>query len=88
MPMQPAALKSKMKETIYNGLKAQFGSSAGEGQDYSPIVDAQWHKMAEAISGIAADIIMEITSNAQVLPGIPTAGGPASQTTVAPGQIA
>lgn len=87
MPMQPAALKSKMKETIYNGLKAQFGGAAGQGEQYSPIADEQWQKMAEAISGIAADIVMEIVSNAQVMPGIPTAGGPTNQSTVAPGKI-
>ena len=85
--MDPAGLKSKMKERIYNGLKAEFGSSAGEGKDYNPIADAQWMKMATAISGIAADIVMEITQNATVLPGIPTAGSPASQVTVGPGQI-
>ena len=87
MPMQPSALKAKMKETIYNGLKAQFGSSAGEGTNYTAVADAQWQKMAEAISGIAADIVMEIVQNAQVNPGIPTAGGPVSQVTVAPGTI-
>ena len=55
--------------------------------------------MAEAISGIAADIIDEITSNAQVEPGISitgianTIGGPSSQTgpvsgsTSSPGKI-
>lgn len=87
MPMQPAALKSKMKETIYNGLKAQFGGEASKGQSYTPEADAMWQKMAEAISGIAADIVMEIVQNAQVMPGIPTAGGPTNQTTVAPGKI-
>ena len=87
MPMQPAALKAKMKMTIYNGLKAQFGGAAGQGQQYAPIADEQWQKMAEAISGIAADIVMEIVTNAQVLPGIPTAGSPAAQVTVAPGKI-
>jgi tRNA A37 threonylcarbamoyltransferase TsaD len=87
MAMQPSALKSKMKETIYNGLKAQFGSSASKGKNYNPVADEQWQKLAEAISGIAADIIMEIVQNAQVLPGIPTAGSPAAQTSVAPGKI-
>jgi hypothetical protein len=87
MPMQPDALKSKMKETIYNGLKAQFGSAAGQGSSYTPIADEHWQKMAEAISGIAMDIIMEITQNAQVTPGIPTAGSPVSQVSVAPGKI-
>jgi hypothetical protein len=46
-----------------------------------------WQKMAESISGIAADIVMEITQNAQVMPGIPTAGGQTNQVTVAPGKI-
>jgi hypothetical protein len=87
MAMQPDALKAKMKDTIYNGLKAQFGSAAGKGANYTPIADAQWQAMAEAISGIAADIVMEITTNATVLPGIPTAGSPAAQVTVGPGQI-
>lgn len=87
MAMQPAALKAKMKMTIYNGLKAQFSGAAGTGQQYTPIADAQWEKLAEAISGIAADIVLEIVTNAQVTPGIPTAGGPAAQATVAPGKI-
>lgn len=87
MPMDPAGLKAKMKDRIYNGLKAQFSSAAGQGSNYTSVADSQWEKMAEAISGIAADIVMEITSNAQVNPGIPTAGSPSSQVTVAPGKI-
>lgn len=88
MAMNPAALKAKMKLTIYNGLKAQFGAAVGQGANYTPVADAQWMAMAESISGIAADIVLEIQTNAQVLPGIPTAGSPAAQVTVAPGQIA
>jgi hypothetical protein len=87
MPMDPAGLKSKIKATVYNGLKSQFSSSAGQGNAYTPVSDAQWNKMAEAISGIAMDIVAEIQSNAMVLPGIPTAGGPTNQATVAPGKI-
>jgi hypothetical protein len=85
--MDPAGLKSKMKERIYNGLKAQFSASAAQGEGYTPIADAQWEKISEAISGIAIDIVTEITQNAQVLPGIPTAGSPVAQVTVAPGKI-
>lgn len=87
MAMDPAGLKSKLKERIYNGLKAQFSSSASQGQGYTPIADEHWQKMAEAISGIAADIVLEIQTNAMVMPGIPTAGGPSNQVTVAPGKI-
>jgi hypothetical protein len=87
MAMAPAALKSKMKATIYNGLKAAFSGETGKASGF-PEADPMWEKLAEAISGIAIDIVMEIVSNAQVLPGIPTAGGPVSQATVAPGKIA
>jgi len=87
MAMNPTALKSKIKMTIYNGLKAGFASAAGQGTNYTPVADAQWMVMAEAISGIAIDIVTEITTNASVNPGIPTAGGSSSQVTVAPGKI-
>jgi hypothetical protein len=87
MAMNPEALKAKMKERIYNGLKAQFGGDASKGTNYTPEADAMWQKMAESISGIAADIILEITQNAQVMPGIPTAGSPVAQASVAPGKI-
>lgn len=87
MAMDPAGLKSKLKTRIHNGLKAQFSPAVGLGQNYPPIADEYWEKLAEAISGIAADIVMEITSNAEVMPGIPTAGGPTKQETVAPGKI-
>lgn len=87
MPMDPAGLKSKLKDRIYNGLKSQFGAAASQGDAYTPVSDAQWQKMAEAISGIATDIVAEIQQNAMVLPGIPTAGGPTNQATVAPGKI-
>lgn len=87
MALDPAGLKSKIKERIYNGLKKEFGSSAGTADAYTSVADAQWQKVAEALSGIAMDIIDEITTNGQVAPGIPTAGGPTSQVTVAPGKI-
>lgn len=83
MAMNPSGLKSKLKSTIYDGLKAQFGPAAATGKNYTPISDAQWEKLAEAISGIAADIVTEIKSNAEVKQGIPTDGSK----TVAPGKI-
>lgn len=87
MAMNAANLKSKMKQTIYNGLKAQFGSAASQGKNYNGIADDHWQKLAEAISGIAMDIVMEIVQNAQVMPGIPTAGSQSAQTSVGPGKI-
>ena len=87
MAMDPNRLKAKLQDRIYNGFKAEFSSSASQGSQYSPVADEQWMKMAKAISGIAADIVMEIIQNAQVTPGIPTAGGMTNQVTVAPGTI-
>ena len=87
MAMDPAGLKSKIKDRIYNGLKAEFGSPASSAEGYSPIADEHWQKLATAISGIAVDIVLEITQNGTVLAGIPTAGGPNAQVTIAPGKI-
>lgn len=91
MPMNPANLQSKIKTTIYEGLKAQFNDSASKGDGYTQEADQQWQKMAEAISYIALDIVAEIQSNAMVVPGIPvaTAGSPVAQTgaTTGPGRI-
>lgn len=99
MAMDPDGLKSKIKQTVFNGLKEQFGASASKGKGYNSEAEQQWQKMAEAISGIAADIVMEITNNAEVQPGISisgianTIGGPSSQTgpvsgsTSSPGKI-
>jgi hypothetical protein len=87
--MDANGLKSKLKQTILNGLKAQFAGGIPGGGESS--AEANWTKMAEAISGIAADIVAEITSNAEVMPGITvsTVGSPAAQTgpTTAPGKI-
>lgn len=85
MAMSPSGLKAKLKARIHDGLKAQFGGDAAKGKGYLPIADAQWEKMAEAISGIAADIVTEITANAEVVPGIPVS--PATFTTTSPGKI-
>ncbi len=85
--MNPEGLKAKLKSRIYNGLKAQFNPETSPANNYNPEADAMWEKMAEAISGIATDIVMEIVQNAEVAPGIPTVGSPVNQTTVAPGKI-
>lgn len=93
MPMVPAGLKSKLKQRIYNGLKKEFSSAASKGDGFPAVADEFWMKLAEGISGIAEDIIMEITQNAEVTAGIPIVGvgggvpGPVSGSTTAPGKI-
>lgn len=93
MPMMPSALQQKMEMTIFNGLKAQFGSAASKGDGYSAVAEEQWRKMAKAIAPIAMDIVMEIVQNATVLPSQSVVGvgggvpGPVSAMTVTPGKI-
>lgn len=91
MPMDPSRLQSTMYNSIYNGLKAQFTSSVSQASGYSAVADAQWQAIATAVSMIAADIVTEITTNAEVLPGqvVVTVGSPTTQTgaTTTPGQI-
>jgi hypothetical protein len=69
MAMDPQGLKAKIKATVYNGLKKEFGPAVQKGSGYSAAAEENWNKMAEAISGLAADIVTEITTNAMVLPG-------------------
>lgn len=87
MPLVAAEMKQKFQSRIHDGLKRAFGS------DTDSQADAQWAKMADAISDIAMDIVTELTTNAMVLPGQQIVGvgggipGPVSGATVTPGQI-
>ncbi len=80
-------MKAKFQSRIHDGLKRTFGN------DTDSQADAQWAKMADAISDIAMDIVTELTTNAMVVPGQQIVGvgggipGPVSGTTVTPGQI-
>jgi hypothetical protein len=78
-------MKAKFRKRIHDGLARVFAS------DHDSQVDAQWSKMADAISDIAMDIVTELTTKAQVAPGIPvvTNGSPTTQAgaTVSPGKI-
>jgi hypothetical protein len=91
MPLVSSSIKTKFKDTIYSGLKREFASAAGQGQNYPPIADEFWLKLASAISDIAMDLVDEIHQNAQVAPGqqVVTAGAPTNHTgsTVSPGKI-
>jgi tRNA A37 threonylcarbamoyltransferase TsaD len=91
MPLQGPSIKAKFKDTIYSGLKREFMQAVSQGQGYPPIADEFWLKLANAISDIAIDMVDEIQSNAQVVPGqqVVTNGGPSSQVgaTVSPGKI-
>lgn len=81
MPLVGPEMKAKFQERIYAGLERVFAS------DKDSQVNAQWMKMADAISDIALDLVTEIQTNATVVPGqtVATATGPG--VTVSPGQI-
>ena len=91
MPLVSASIKAKFKDTIYAGLKREFSPALSKGDGYPGVADEFLMKLASAISDIAADIVDERHSNAQIAPGIPvaTAGSPAAQTgaTTGPGKI-
>lgn len=91
MPLVSSAMKAKFKDTIFQGLKREFRVELSRGEKYSPIAEEMLLKIASAVSDIAADIVSEIQSNAQVVPGIPVAtkGSQTAQvgTTTGPGKI-
>ena len=78
MPLVAPAIQLKLELEIVNALTSSFAGG-----------DAASHKkLAKAIAAAVAKVIVEeLTTNALVLPGIPTAGSPAAQVTVAPGKI-
>jgi hypothetical protein len=75
MALQSSAIKAKFKQRIYNGLKREFSGAVAKGSGFPPIADGVWMQLADAISDIAMDLVEEIRSNAEVLPGIPTPTG-------------
>jgi hypothetical protein len=81
MPLVADEMKAKFKTRIFAGLSREFAS------DTDSRVTAQWQKIADAISDIAIDIVMELQTNAEVAPGqsVSTSGGPGQ--TTSPGQI-
>jgi hypothetical protein len=85
MPLVASEMKAKFQTRIHAGLARVFSS------DHDSQVDAQWMKIADAVSDIAMDIVTELTTNAEVVPGqaVATAGSPTAQvgTTVSPGKI-
>jgi hypothetical protein len=86
MPLVGPAVKAAMKAAIQAGLAREFGDVSST-SGYAGISAQQWEKLADAISDVGLVMVLQIQANAQVAPGIPTAGGPTNQATVAPGKI-
>ncbi len=84
MALDGASLKAKMKSTIEAGLAKNFPEVSATAQ-YGGVSKEMWTKIADAISGIALDIVADITSKAEVPPGIPV--DPSKGMTVGPGKV-
>jgi hypothetical protein len=86
MPLIAPSIKEKFKTRILQGLQREYA-----GQNVPKDVMDSWAKIANAVSDIAIDLVVELTTNAQVVPGIPMVGtcavGPVAGSTVAPGKI-
>lgn len=83
MPLVAPIIEKKLLAEITTALASSFGARA----DAASAADSH-KKLAEAIAKAVAKVLVEeLTTNAQVLPGIPTAGSPAAQTSVGPGKI-
>lgn len=83
MAMVAEKLRKAIETRIYNGLKKEFAKEAKD----NPEADEAWKRQAKVIADIALDIVAFLQTDVQVAPGIPTAGSPASQSTVAPGKL-
>jgi hypothetical protein len=86
-------MKAKFQSRIEAGLQRVFSQAASQGQGYSSIAQQQWMMLADAISDIAMDVVIELTTNAEVVAGQSVVGvgggipGPVTGTTVSPGKI-
>lgn len=81
MALAASVIQKEMEAAITAALKSAFSKENA--------ADPSTHnKMAAAIAkGVTQTIIKHLTTSAEVLPGIATAGSPASQVTTTPGKI-
>jgi hypothetical protein len=82
MAMNSSALKSKIKDVVFNSLKEKFGKVSGKDNSSS---EEFLLKIAEAVAE-SADPIVETVKQATILPGIPVSGAAVGATT-APGKL-
>lgn len=74
-------LKQDLEAAIMAALQSQYAKEGGADP-------SSYKKLAEAIAtGVSQVIVTALQTDAQVLPGIGTAGSPAAQTSVTPGKI-
>ncbi len=81
MALVAAKIKKEMEAAIAAALTKEFAKEAG--------ADPTSHKRTAAAvaEGVCTILIKALQTEAEVLPGIATAGSPAAQTSVSPGKI-
>lgn len=82
MPL--AGTEALLAKTMYAMVLKEMASDLAGPPPASPQATQQLMKLC---TGLANAIVPHIVSMAQVAPGIPTAGSPAAQATVAPGVL-
>ncbi len=83
MPLVPDVIAMKVESQVKSMLQKQF---KGADKD-NPDAEKSWDKLAKIAAETAKIIIESILTDAQVAPGIPTAGSPTAQVTTGPGKI-
>ena len=79
-----ALVAPKIKKDLESALLAAFAREFPKEASADP---SSYKKMAAAISDAALIIVKALQTEAEIIPGIPTAGGSSAQATVAPGKI-
>lgn len=80
MALVAPALKQKLEQAILAGLQREFAKEAA-------VDPTTYKRMAAAISDMATVLVTAITTEAEVLPGAPTAGSPAAHVVTGPSKI-
>lgn len=82
MPLSSGTLNPDIKTSVYSGLASQFGSVlSGLSPANVATIQAQWMKLATAISQAGTPIVAHITADALVnVTGVTPGGGSATGT--------
>ena len=87
MALNAASMKAAFQIRIMNGLQRVYSSEVNQGSGYAGISQQQWAMLADAISDIAIDLVLQMQTEAEVLPGQSVVTNTGAGSTVSPGKI-
>ena len=88
MPLVLPVVQAQLVNAIKEQLKASYAADNATASAYTPEAEAAHIKLATAIGmAVGQVIVQQLQTQAIVLPGIATAGSPASHVSVTPGRI-